>query len=65
MTNSFPDPVHGRSASPTDLLSYNELLLHECVQGPAMSRSGHDSRHPLVGIRRRRLRIQRVRLCLQ
>jgi hypothetical protein len=59
----LPDP-RDQKAPQTSLLSYNELLQHECVQGPAISKAKYDSRH-LLGIRQGRLRIQRVRLCLQ
>jgi len=65
MTISFSDPEHGRRASRPGLLSYNEVLLLECVQGPAMSKSENDSRHYPLSVRQGRLRIQEVRLCLQ
>jgi hypothetical protein len=66
MMISLPDPIGDRRASRTGLLfSYNELLQYEWVQGPVMSKSESDCRHHLLGIRRERLRIQRVRLCLQ
>ena len=65
MMISFPDPMRDRRASQTSLQFYNRLLQYACVQGPVMSKSESDCRHYLLSIRRERLRIQRVCLCLQ
>jgi hypothetical protein len=65
MRISLPDPMRDRRASRTSLQFYSELLQYVCVQGPVMSKAESDCRHYLLGIRRERLRIQRVRLCLQ
>jgi hypothetical protein len=62
---SFPDPMRDRRASGAGLLSYNELPQHGYVQGPDVSKPESYPRHYLFGIRQGRLRIQRVRLCLQ
>jgi len=59
------DPMRDRRASRTSLQFYSELLQYVCVQGPVMSKAESDCRHYRLGIRRERLRIQRVRLCLQ
>jgi len=65
MMISLSGPMRDRRAFRTGLQFYNELLQYDCVQGPVMSKSESDCRHYLLGIRRERLRIQRVRLCLQ
>jgi len=65
MMISLPNPMHDRRDSRTSLQFYSELLQYVCVQGPVMSNSKSDCRHYRLGIRRERLRIQRVGLCLQ